>query len=617
MAIATNNIVDTLVEDLKKKIKLYCDRRDLQYISKVIEFSIQAHIGQLRLSGEPYIIHPLSVGVILAELNQDMPTIAAGLLHDVVEDTGLSNRDLSSQFSEEVADLVNGVTKISRLKGISFEMNIAANIRKMLLATTKDARVMIIKLADKYLDESKGERNQYIEKVIKKITPQIKKNKIPGKVTGRAKNFYSIYQKMQKHQKPIQEIYDLRGVRVITDTVTDCYSVLGAIHSLWKPIPGRFKDYVAVPKINMYQSLHTTVLNTDGKPLEVQIRTWQMHKTAEEGIAAHWIYKSKGKKIQKNPNLYWLNKIEIEQQDFREPQEFMEHLRQDLINDDIYVFTPKGEIIHLPRGATVLDFAFKIHTDIGLNCVGAKIDGKMVPIRSLVVSGDQIEIISKAGSGPSPTWLRIVKTTLARNRIRNFLKKKDEEALKQFSQKAEIKAEEIKKKENLSAIYHSVKEVTPELKKIDDKKIKKHPIEVAGMNNVKVLLAKCCMPIRGDSILGYITKNRGVSIHRSDCKQLPIFGKNDDRLISVRWRGYEGTFPVVLEVKAEDKQGILLEIVKSISGININITETAVKIVAGKVIARFTIDIDHIDSLNEIMDNFNKIDGIEGIARVI
>lgn len=654
-------------------------------IEKAYHIADKMHEGQKRLSGEPYIIHPMNVASVLDELGLDERAIAAGLLHDVVEDTSYTKEDMAREFGEDIAALVEGVTKISEIKSQSKETEAAENIRKMLLATIKDVRVMLIKLADKThnvrtlkfqpeekqkriakevlslyapiagrlgvykvkfeledlafqslhpeeyqeikkrVSAKKSERDEYIEKIKIILKQRLAEISIDARIEGRAKHFYSIYRKMVTKEKSFSEIFDLRAVRIITNEIKDCYGVLGIVHTLWTPIPGRFKDYIATPKTNLYQSLHTTVFGPDGRPMEVQIRTKDMNAIAENGVAAHWAYKestnlSKTSVILQNGvenafRMKWLEILKSWQDPSLDSKEFMEELQYDLHEDEVFVFTPKGEIIEMPKGATVLDYAFRIHTDVGLHARGGKVNGRMVTLRTELKSGDQVEIITEKSSKPSPIWLRIVKTSGARQKLRAYFRK-----LQEDSQRETIGS--VLETQSSAIDENTIKEI----KKVKIKKThktnphqeesKEFGISVAGWNDVPVRVASCCTPIPGDEIIGFITRGRGVSVHKKDCttasKQLEWM-----KTIPVRWEGPGEPIPIQIEVRAKDVQGIYLSMVESISSTETNILEAgASSHPNGTLTAKFMLEVDHLDQLKEILENLRMIQGVVFAERV-
>ena len=640
------------LEDLKK----YNENYDLEIIGAAFDMAYKLHEGQLRKSGEPYFIHPIAVSKILAQLGMDEATIVGGLLHDVVEDTEYTREMLVKDFGEEVAVLVDGVTKLGSIKFDTKEEAQAENLRKMFFAMSKDIRVLIIKLADrlhnmrtaeywseskqkekaretldiyaplasrlgiftvkfeledtalKYLhpqeyetlksevSEKREQREKVINSVIEKISATLEQLDLHFDIAGRSKHLYSIYKKMVLQNKQLDEIFDLTAVRVIVDSVKDCYAVLGLVHTMWKPIPRRFKDYIAMPKPNMYQSLHTTVIGDNGEPFEIQIRTFEMHKVAEYGIAAHWKYKE-GKHDAKQNNedlkLAWLRQTLEWQQELNDPKEFMETLKMDLFSSQVFVFTPKGEVIDLPAGSTPLDFAFKIHTDVGCKCVGAKVNGKMVTIDHQLNNGDIVEIVTSSNSsGPSVDWLKIAKSSTARTKIRQFLRKankpddiaKGKEALDRYVRKKGYYPHEVCKSaflnralkdsniaSNLDEMYIQIcnnqvlskfasllfkyydeeqrlaaqKEeekfkaiIADENKKAKNNQTRRdNPgIVVKGSDNLMIRISRCCNPVPGDEIIGFITKGRGISVHRKDCSNMTSLPENEHaRLIDVEW----------------------------------------------------------------------------------
>ncbi|MGI6210996.1 MAG: RelA/SpoT family protein [Anaerovoracaceae bacterium] len=633
---------------------------DTELIGKAYDTAYRLHDGQFRKSGDPYIIHPIAVAVILAQLGMDGQTICGGLLHDVVEDTDYTSEQLGEDFGSEIELLVDGVTKLGAIKFDSKEEAQAENLRRMFLAMSKDIRVLIIKLADrlhnmrtlefmkpekiieksretmdiyaplasrlgiftikvelenlafKYLEPEaykklseqvwakREQREAFIQDVIAEIRETLDGMKMHYDISGRSKHLYSIYHKMVTRHKQLDEIFDLTAVRVIVESVRDCYAVLGQVHTMWKPLPGRFKDYIAMPKPNMYQSLHTTVLGDNGEPFEIQIRTYEMHRVAEYGIAAHWKYKegnTTGKQDNDDMKLAWLRQTLEWQKDLQDPKEFMENLKMDLFSTQVYVFTPKGEVIELPAGSTPLDFAFKIHTDIGCKCVGAKVNGKMVTIDHELKNGDIVEIVTSSNSsGPSIDWLNIAKSPSARTKIRQYLKKQSKgsdvargkEALDKFLRKKELNPQTLQKNNYLLAACKKLNYATPDeayrniaqggttLSKFanvlidlytedldkdqrrrqekedqllakstqkaeqDQKAARKkrdNPgIIVKGADNLMIRVARCCNPVPGDEIIGFITKGRGITVHRKDCTNITSLPESERaRFIEVEW----------------------------------------------------------------------------------
>ena len=677
-----------------EKMKEFNPAYDLDFIGKAYDVANEMHAGQIRKSGEPYLVHPVCVAEILAELGMDEETIAAGLLHDVIEDTSYSKEDMIREFGEEVAALVDGVTKLGALKFESKEERQAENLRKMFLAMSKDIRVLIIKLSDRlhnlrtinymthekivekcqetldiyaplaarlgiytmkmeledialkflepeaYYDlaeqvsERKGEREDAINSVVEEIRGALNEIGIKHEIYGRSKHFYSIFKKMKYQHKNLDEIFDLMAVRIIVETVRDCYAVLGMVHTMWKPIPGRFKDYIAMPKPNMYQSLHTTVIGNSGKPFEIQIRTYEMHRIAEYGIAAHWKYKEGIDSDKEEVKLSWLRQALEWQKDVKDPKEFMESLKMDLFSNQVFVFTPNGDVIELPAGATPLDFAFKIHTDVGCKCVGAKVNGKMVTIDHELENGNIIEIVTSANAaGPSIDWLKIAKSSSARNKIRQWLKKENrndavDKGKDLFTQYLRKKGFDPKVLLTNSYIGRAVKElhfkdaedmytqlsyggniqtkVAHLLQSFEDEKQhlaseeknksllddlnvisektsrrleKKRAdsetgVVVEGVDNLMIRLAKCCTPVPGDEITGYITKGRGITVHRKDCDNIKTLPKEErNRCIDVSWdpellnKSFEGEICII----AKEQKGMLSSISKVCEDNNVDI----------------------------------------------
>ena len=724
------------IKNITEKVKKNKRRPDIKLITKAYNYALNKHGNQLRKSGEPYIIHPTNVAYTIAELGLDEKTICAALLHDVVEDTEVTYDDIKNEFDEEIAEMVDGVTKLKKIKYATVEEHQVENYRKMFLAMGKDIRVIIIKLADRLhnmrtleflapdrqkaiseetmllyaplanrlglynmkwelediafmylypeeykelvegIEQKRGERLQFIEKIMADIRVQLKKQRIDAEVTGRAKHLYSIYRKMQRDNKTLDQIYDLFALRIIVNSVKDCYAALGVVHDLYNPMPGRFKDYIAVPKANMYQSIHTTLLGEKGTPFEVQIRTWDMHRIAEYGIAAHWAYKEANYLSRKGgqqivqvqeDKLAWLRETLEWQQEMQDPQEFLETLKTELFEDEVYVFTPKGQIKVLPRGATPIDFAYSIHAEIGNHMTGAKINSKMVPIITKVKSGDIVEIITSDNSkGPSLDWLKFVKSTSAKNKIQQWFKKerktenieKGKEAIERELKRIGIPYTELFKIEyinpmldrykykNLEEMYASVgfgamsaakviarmlieyrkehkedivEEKLEELERQKANKIKpsNSGIVVKGIDNCLVKLSKCCNPLPGDEIIGYITKGRGVSVHRTDCVNINELLKEEDRIIEVQWYNQEKvTYTVDIEIFANDRNGLLADIIQKINDAKAKIIAVSAKATKERVaITEITIEVDSLDSLNKIMKELRKVDSVYDVKR--
>ena len=732
--------------EILDKVKSYAPNSDVEPIIKAYKLAKYAHREQKRKSGEPYFIHPLAVANILCDMQLDIETVSGGLLHDVVEDTEYTYEDIESIFNKEIADLVDGVTKLGKIKYRSKEETQSENLRKMFLAMAKDIRVILIKLADRlhnmrtlnYMDPEKAkykatetleiyggiahrlgiskikweledlalryidhdgyyelvekvsmkrsQREENIAKIVNCLQDKFAEMEIPCDVYGRPKHFYSIYKKMKTKHKTFEEIFDLTAVRVLVDTVKDCYAVLGVVHTLWKPIPGRFKDYIAMPKPNMYQSLHTTVVGPDGEPLEIQIRTHEMHNIAEYGIAAHWKYKegiSNSKEDKIEEKLQWLRQMMEWEKDLKDPHEFLDALKEDVFSSQVYVFTPQGDVIELPAESTPIDFAYRVHTNIGNKCVGAKVDGRMVPLDYKLQNGNIVEILTSSNSpGPSRDWLGIVKTPNAKSRIRQFFKKERREEniergnailerefkkhglptnkdaiidknmlliAKKFNQPnvedliatvgyGGIMASQVVTK--LKELYNrEVKQAMKEKKAGLEEDIEKHNISdteyskkrkkaptqgiiVEGLDNILVRFAKCCNPLPGDEIVGYITKGRGVAVHRADCVNVnpddEFFKK---RMIKVSWAG-EGkdtnsTFEAEIQIKTVDRRGIVNEITHIVA--NEKISLSGINARKGKdsdVTINLLVEVDGTEQLDYIMKKIKSVPGVERIYRM-
>ena len=710
-----------------------------ELIGKAFDKAWTLHDGQLRKSGEPYIIHPIHVALILAEMGMDDATIVGGLLHDVVEDTPYTREELVADFGEEIALLVDGVTKLGTIKFESKEEIQAENFRKMFLAMSKDIRVLIIKLADrlhnmrtlefmkpekiiekcnetleiyaplasrlgiskvkfeledlalKYLhpkefqelkekvNKRKEEREATINTVIEEIRESLDDMRFHYDIYGRAKHYYSIYKKMKYQHKQIEEIFDLIAVRVIVDNVKDCYAVLGIVHTMWKPIPGRFKDYIAMPKPNMYQSLHTTVIGDNGEPFEIQIRTYEMHKVAEYGIAAHWKYKegdTSGKASNDDIKLAWLRQSLEWQKDLNDPKDFLETMKMDLFASQVFVFTPRGDVIELPAGSTPLDFAFKIHSAIGCKCVGAKVNGKMVTIDYTLQNGDIVEIVTSSNAaGPSVDWLKIAKSSNARNKIRGWLKKenksdnidKGKDLLDKFIRKRgydpalcaksiyitrAMKAMNftsnddgfnqlsnggtlVSKFANLLFSYYtedtksevkSNDEVMDEIKEAEARKARqqKHQIDspgiiVKGADNLMIKLAKCCNPVPGDEIIGFITKGRGISVHRKDCSNITALPEHERaRFINVEWEDLKvgKAYNTDICIIANDRKGILSDISRVCEDMDIHLSGVNAKSGRdGSLNMTITLSISSTQEMQKVLRNLRNIEGVLQVYR--
>ena len=657
---------------------------DIELIGKAFELAMRLHEGQLRKSGEPYFIHPIHVAYILAEIGMDDATIVGGLLHDVVEDTDYTLEDVTKEFGEEIALLVDGVTKLGAIKYESKEEQQAENFRKMFMAMSKDIRVLIIKLADrlhnmrtmqymkpekikekcdetleiyaplasrlgiarikfemedlalKYLhpddfedivnqiENLKSKREDMINTVIEDIKEALNEMNFSYNIYGRAKHYYSIYRKMVRQEKNLDEIFDLTAIRIIVDSVKDCYAVLGIVHTMWKPIPGRFKDYIAMPKPNMYQSLHTTVIGDNGEPFEIQIRTLEMHQVAEYGIAAHWKYKegdTEGNQNADDLKLAWLRQsLELEK-DSQNPQDFLEFMKVDLFASQVYVFTPRGDVMELPMGSTPLDFAFKVHSAVGLTCVGAKVNGKMVTIDYELQNGDIVDIVtSKNSSGPSVDWLRIAKSSNARTKIKNFLNKKqrEQEALeKKPEEKPKLEKKEEPKTDD--EIIEQIKAEETRKAKAEKRKKDNPGVIVKGFDNLMIKLARCCSPVPGDDIVGFITKGRGISVHRCDCSNIKSLSDiESSRLIEVEWEDLKAgkSYVADVEIHALDRRGLLSDISKVCDDLDIDLTGVKARSLPdGASQINIQLSISSTQEMERVLRHFRNIPGVEKVYR--
>jgi GTP diphosphokinase / guanosine-3',5'-bis(diphosphate) 3'-diphosphatase len=715
--------LETLIDEIPK----YQPGADLEVLQRAYRFSERSHQGQQRASGEPYLSHPLHVAGLLVDFKMDVTTVTAGLLHDVLEDTSATKAELEAEFGKEIAELVDGVTKIGKLAFSSREERQAENFRKMLVAMARDLRVLMIKLADRlhnmrtldylapdkarkiaqetldiyaplahrlgmakvkaeledlalramspdaYVDLQKRvakrrlEREADINHVIAIIERKLSEVGIESQIRGRPKHFYSIFKKMHDQGREFDEIYDLTAVRVITASVRDCYGALGVIHSLWKPVPGRFKDFIAMPKVNMYQSLHTTVIGPKGDPIEIQIRTWEMHRIAEEGIAAHWLYKEKksgkDKKDKLDESLLWLRQLLETQQDTKDPHEFLDSVRVDLFPDEVYVFTPKGDVKALPEGATPIDFAFGVHTKVGEHCVGAKVNGKLVPLRYTLRQGDIVEIVTSPNQHPSRDWLKFVKSTRARAKINGWLK--IEERARSIQLGRELFEREAKKyrlnpaallagddmlratsdlgyptpDDVLAAVGYGKASVHQLLNKIAPgatldtvERPKATPgtrpkteqgVRIRGVDDLLVRFAKCCNPLPGDQIVGFITRGRGLTVHARDCLTVVKSVLDRERLVNVEWDVDEPAHepakrPVRIAVYiGNDRPGLLSEITGAISSRNGNITKAEVEVTDDRRgINKFVVEVSDLRQLQEIMSSIREVPDVINVERV-
>ncbi|CCZ00247.1 (P)ppGpp synthetase RelA/SpoT family [Clostridium sp. CAG:793] len=722
------------IKDILQELKKHNKKTDTKLVMKAYNYAVSHHGDQKRKSGEPYIIHPVQVAYILSTLGLDDATICAALMHDLAEDTDVTIDDIAREFSHEIAELVNGVTKLGKINYVSAEEQQVENYRKMFLAMGKDIRVILIKLSDrlhnmrtlkflsrdrqianaketlelyaplanrlgvyslkweledlsfKYLypedyreivegiNKKREERLKFIDAITDEIRLQLKKEHIVAEITGRAKHLYSIYRKMQRDGKTLDQIYDLFALRILVNSVKDCYAALGVVHELYTPMPGRFKDYIAVPKPNMYQSLHTTLIGPNGTPFEVQIRTYNMHRIAEFGIAAHWAYKEqsflKGKKENvkvSEDKLAWLRESLEWQKDMQDPQEFLTTLKTELFEDEVYVFTPKGEIKTLPKDSTPIDFAYNIHAEIGNKMTGCKINSKMMPIITKLNNGDIVEIITNDNSkGPSRDWLKFVKSTSAKTKIMQWFKKNErqeniekgknliEREIKRigmsydelFAQKYYMPAlqrygfktlddmyagvgfgsigaskiiartlEEYKKYNKTSDDV--VEEKLQELKTSARPKSSRTGIIVKGIDNCLVKISKCCSPVPGDEIIGYITRGRGVTVHRKDCKNVKDLLQDEGRIIDVYWdTEKQSSYNVEISVFANDRDGLLADIIKVISNSESTLIAVSAKSNREKIaVVELTLEVKNIEDLNKTLRLLGKVDSVYDVKR--
>jgi len=719
------------LENLIKKMSVYNPDVDKDLVKRAFILANQLHEKQLRMSGEAFIHHPLGVADILVELEMDTTTIVAALLHDVVEDTDYSIEEIKKDFGDETGLLIDGVTKLGKIKFKSQAEEQAENLRKMLIAMAKDIRVILIKLADrlhnmrtlcflsvekqeekaretleiyaplahrmgifqikweledlafctlepdtyqqiqKLVTESREEREKYLEEVMKLIGEELEKVGIESGMSGRTKHLYSINKKMKQRGKEFGEIYDLSAIRVVVENLRDCYGVLGVVHSLWKPLPGRFKDYIAMPKFNMYQSLHTTVIGPKGLPFEVQIRTEQMHRTSEYGIAAHWRYKEGNKVPDKfEERLSWLRQMMEWQNETEDPKEFMESLKIDLFEDEVFVFTPKGDVLSFKTGATPLDFAYSIHTDVGHQCVGAKVNGQIVSLGYQLQMGDIVSVMtSKSSTGPSRDWLNLVKTSSAKSKIRHWFSKETREDHEHLGREALLKAlrkqgvnikdatkasiiDAVRKEMNFSkaetfytalgagkisskqvstkiireltkekeggegSVEEDVIEITP---KPSRRKDRETGVKVKGIEDMLVRLAHCCHPVPGDDIIGFVTRGRGLSVHRAECPNARILLDDPDRILEVYWdTKQQSIYQIEIRVEALDRTKLLQDITTILSEFGVNILSASVATRKNAIANfRFIFEIGDLSNLRTILSTIKRIDVVFDAYRVL
>lgn len=713
-----------MIEDLIKIIEKYMTKDEIAFVMKAYEYASEMHKDQKRKSGEPYIIHPVNVAIILADLDMDVETIIAALLHDVVEDTPATYDDVKNLFTEDIANIVDGVTKLNKLNYKSSEAFQAENLRKMILAMNNDIRVIIVKLADRlhnlrtleYMNEEKrkqkaqetieiyaplagrlgifkikwefedlslryldpegyydlvekinkkrSEREKEINEIIKRISLELDKQELHYDISGRPKNFYSIYKKMKGKSKSFESIYDLIAVRILVDTVKDCYAVLGIVHSMWKPLPGRFKDYIAMPKPNMYQSLHTTVISDTGEIFEIQIRTYEMHEVAEFGIAAHWKYKggkAQGKDV--DNKLDWLRQLLEWQKDLKDPKEFIDTLKIDFFDDEVFVFTPNGDVVDLPEGSTPVDFAYRVHTGVGNTCVGAKVDSRIVPLNYKLKNGNIVEIITqKSSTGPSRDWLKFVKSPRARQKIKQWFKSKEKDiSIEKGKELFEREAKKLGLDLNIldnEKIYHKLaKELSINsisdlfasigygnfkeklvinkilniknaienigLTKNEDDYLKSSSskkdatgVRIDGLEGMKIKFAKCCNPVPGDEIIGFVTRGYGVSIHRKDCTNIANL-LDSDRCLEAEWDAAASEkFLANVTIRAVDRTGILSEITAMAKEAGIGIQSLSAKSnTISDIFIYLTFEVSGREELDKMMQKLKTISGALDVYR--
>ena len=700
------------IDDIIRNIQAYNPQASVDVLRRAYDVSAKAHEGQTRQSGEPYLFHPLAVAAILTDLKMDVPSIVAGLLHDTIEDTLMPRDSIEQEFGPDVMRLVDGVTKIGKIRFKSYEEKQAENFRKMILSMAEDIRVILIKLADRLhnmrtlgaLKEPKQqriaretleiyaplanrlgigwmkneledlclrylkpeaynslvakvatqlvERERYVQSVIDTVKATMEEYGFQARVLGRPKHFYGIYSKMERREIAFEEVYDLIGIRIITDTKIACYGILGMIHSLWKPVPGRFKDYIGVPKSNLYQSLHTTVIGPQGEHVEFQIRTDEMNRVAEEGIAAHWRYKEHGQIDEKDSRLFaWLRQLVEWQQDLTDNRQFLNSIKMDLFSDVIYVFTPKGDVIELVKGSTPIDMAYAVHTEVGNRCTGAKINGKIAPLKTLLKSGDTVEILTSPNQVPTKDWLKIAKTPKAKARIKHWINIEERKQsleigkrlLERELRRHHLSPAEVFKSEAMVKIAsdsglassedllvalgygrvslnHVINRLLPEptLKEgLKDKLLtsigrQSRGVTIKGVNDIMINLAKCCNPVPGDKILGFITRGRGLSIHAVDCPNIDELDYDRDRLVEVDWDVKQAaTHPVKISVVTTDRPGMLAKISAAITAAEANISHAEITTTDDKkALFNFVVDVLDTAHLAKVFQQIERVDGV-------
>src|SRR6266849_3792260 len=726
--IATNMLTVTKFRELLRDMKQNRPNDDLELVRKAYEFSQKQHSGQQRASGEPYLVHPLEVALVLAEMKMDSVAVAAGLLHDSVEDTSVTIVDIRKEFGEQVAHIVEGVTKINKIDFATREEQQAENLRKMMLAMVDDIRVVLIKLADrlhnmrtlehlpedrrhkiaeetleiyapiahrlgmgkirgeledlgfrfldpvgyeqveKSVNARRKEGEAFLAKMQQTITDKLKEAGIQARVESRIKRLFSIHKKLQRQRITVDQVYDLCAMRVVTRSLQDCYAVLGIIHNLWRPVPGRIKDFIAMPRPNFYQSLHTSVITEDGTPFEMQIRTEEMHKMAEEGIAAHWKYKDGPVSAQDEQRLAWLRQVVEWQRDVSDPNEFLSALKVDLYPEEVYTFTPKGKVVVLPRDATPIDFAYTIHTEVGHTCVGAKVNGRMVPLRHKLHSGDIVEVITQPGHKPSRDWLAIVKSTRARNKIKHWLNVHQRERaieigkklIEKEARKYRISLKEIKEADLQRAATeyglgrpddlmagigygkYSARQVLAKFAPAGAQPMSdteeqaashgltsvvrrvfggdSNAIVVRGQGDLLVYRARCCNPIRGEAIVGYVTRGKGVAVHSINCPNVTNLLYEPDRRIDVLWAGDKDgqpvSYPVKITLLCDDRFGMLKQITALISDTHTNIRNIEARSQNGQASVDVVLEIADLKHLQKIIDGVRQIPGVHDVQRL-
>ncbi|MFH1617743.1 MAG: bifunctional (p)ppGpp synthetase/guanosine-3',5'-bis(diphosphate) 3'-pyrophosphohydrolase [Candidatus Margulisiibacteriota bacterium] len=707
-------------EELKNKILAYNKNSNLELLTRVCKFAEEKHKSHFRLSGEPFIQHPLTVAFILAELEQDDFTIAAALLHDTVEDCGVTLEEISASFTPEIAVLVEGVTKLGQLTYESREKRQAENFRKMFVAMGRDLRVIIIKLADrlhnmrtlqflppekrletsketieifaplahrlgiwkmkweledlsfsflmpeKYQDikkkisESREAREKNIDEFIKKLKQVLKNVGIEGYIYGRPKHFYSVYRKMHDQNRDFSDIYDLTAVRLILKTVKECYTALGIVHATWKPIPGRFRDFIAVPKSNGYQSLHTTVMGRGGRPMEIQIRTEEMHRMAEYGVASHWVYKEGEADEKFNNKIAWLRQMLEWQTEMKDARDFMDNLKVGLFEEEVFVFSPKGDVYQLQTGSTPVDFAYHVHTEIGHRCVGARVNGKIMPISYKLQNGDIVEVLTGKADNPRLDWLNIAKTPAARSKVKSWFKRrKREESVEQGKMilDAELKKNRVHPKklltvENLELLKREFKaknsdelffalgcgdisaldcyrrlmkhlgtaavEVEPEIPAAPRKRKYSQGVRVTGLSGILIKMSKCCRPLPGDQIVGLVTKGKGVSVHRKDCHNIKRLKLPEDRMVEVEWeKQADICYPIELEVEAFDRVGVFKDILGQVAETQTNVASATVTTKRGSTaFLKLAVDVKNIEHLQKVIKAIRDISDVYEVRKL-